>query len=193
MTICLRYTTCAGWENGIRADCPPSNLCGLFAMNSLCWDTSVFLAWLNEEPNAPLGDIDLLVQRIERVEATLIVPVTIYMEILHAKHKPEQIAAFEEFLRRSNVIKVETTFPIAQKVQEIRSRAIAASRSIKTPDATIIATAIVHKADVLHTLDDRTIALSGSPIVDGLHITLPRDPSGQLALTETPPRKPKVN
>lgn len=66
------------------------------------------------------------------------------------------------------MIAADTTVPIAQKASRIRSRGEEEGRKIKTPDATIMATAILYEADVLHSLDPRLLNLSGKSIVDGL-------------------------
>lgn len=152
-----------------------------------CWDTSVFLGWLNKEPSAPLADIEAVLGEIYANRSTLIVSVVTYTEILSAKHNKQQRDAWEGFLKRSNVLRVDVTFPIAQKAEEVRSRAILAStkseqRRIKTPDAQIIATGIVQQADVLHSLEPKHLNLDGSPIVDGLRITLPCLATGQKTL-----------
>jgi predicted nucleic acid-binding protein len=159
-----------------------------FVMSSktnYAWDTSVIIAWLCEEPSAPLGDMGLVVDEIDGDRANLIFSVTTFAEILESKHTPEQIDKLNRFLRRSNVIRVDITFPIAQKASQIRNAGLQEGRKIKTPDATVLATAILHKADVLHSLDPHHLNLDGSPIVDGLRITLPRPLSGQRALPGT--------
>jgi predicted nucleic acid-binding protein len=150
--------------------------------NAYCWDTSVFLAWINQEENAPLGDIDIVLNKVYSKEISLIVSVTTYTEILRAKHTREQLETFDRFLSRSNVFRADATFPIAQKAEEIRSRALAENRKIKTPDATIISTAICYSAAALFTLEPSHHNLSGRSIVDGLIISLPCDPNGQRAL-----------
>ena len=76
------------------------------------------------------------------------------------------------------------TFPIAQKAEEIRSRALTTGpksqrRNIRTPDAQIIATAFIQQADVLHSLEPKHHNLSGSSIVDGLKIMPPCLATGQ--------------
>jgi len=152
-----------------------------------CWDTSVFLAWLNQEESAPLADIEMVLDQIYMLKATLVVAVTTYTEILRAKHSQKQLEEFDKFLLRSNVIKVDTTFQIAQKAERIRSAAFerpkrGQKRNIKTPDATIISTAIIYGVDVLHSMEPRHHSLSESDIVDGLRIELPQDSSGQRAL-----------
>ncbi len=154
-------------------------------MISYCWDTSVFLAWLKAEISAPLADIELVVGEIESRAASLIVSVTTCTEILETKHTPDQWNAFNLFLKRSNVILANTTLPIAQLASSIRSRGAAENRNIKTPDAQILATAILYKADALHSLDLHHISLNGSAVVDGLRITPPLPLGGQHGLLST--------
>jgi predicted nucleic acid-binding protein len=152
-----------------------------------CWDTTVFLAWLNEEASAPLADIDLVAKEIDAGEAILVVPVTIASEVLDSKLNGDQRAKLTAFLKRSNVINADTTLAIAQKAGEIRSAGLAMKpqRKIKTPDATIIATAMLYKCDALHSLDDRgngPLKLNGLPIVGGLKICKPVATGGQRGL-----------
>jgi predicted nucleic acid-binding protein len=149
------------------------------------WDTSVILAWLNDEPSAPLADVGLVIDEIDGDKANLILSVTTFTEILESKYTAEQLDKLNRFLLRSNVIKVDTTFHIAQKASQIRNAGLAVGRKIKTPDATVLATAILFKANVLHSLDEHHLNLNGSPIVDGLCITLPQLLGGQRALPGT--------
>lgn len=136
---------------------------------------------------SPLKEIDYLVDQVNSKRADLIISVVTYTEMLRAKHTPKQAAAFDDFLKRSNINRVDVSFPIAQKAEQIRSKAITMfakhqQRSIKTPDAQIIATAIVHEADVFHSLEPMHHNLSGHAVVDGLSITTPKDISGQMSL-----------
>jgi len=146
------------------------------------WDTSVFIAWIAEEQDKPLADIQVVVEEINFGKAVLIVPVTVYTEILRTKYTQEQLDKFDGFLKRSNVIRVDTTFPIAQKASRIRGMGEAENRKIKTPDAIIMATAILYKADVLHSFDPDQLNLHESIIVDGLRITRPISLTGQRGL-----------
>jgi predicted nucleic acid-binding protein len=143
-----------------------------------CWDTTVFLAWLNKEASAPQSDIEAILNEVYANRSTLILSVVTYTEILTAKHSRRQRDAWESFLKRSSVLRVDVTFPIAQKAEEIRSRALTMGpkgeqRKIRTPDAQIIATAIVQQADFFHSLEPKHHSLSGSPIVDGIRISPP--------------------
>lgn len=146
------------------------------------WDSGVFIAWLCEEATAPLGDIDLVVREIDGDRANLILSVMTYSEILESKHDKEQLEKLDLFLQRSNVVKVDTTIPIARKAGRIRDIGLHEGRKIRTPDATILAVAILHKAHVLHTLDAGILSLNGTNIVDGLAITMPGLKSGDRSL-----------
>lgn len=158
-----------------------------------CWDANVFLAWLGEEASAPLGDIDLVRGEIDKGEANLLVPVLAYSEVLEAKHTPEQMEAFRGFLQRSNVDVANITQAVAEKTQQVRSRALGLKQKVKlrTPDATYIAVAILFKADVLHTLEATQLPkLSGTDVVEGLKITLPRPLRGTTSLLNPSPTAP---
>lgn len=166
----------------------PWILYGHCVMSNYAWDTSVLIAWFCEEPGAPLDDIGLVVDEIdkEKSPAVLIISVVTFTEILETKHTAEQLDKLSQFLRRSNVLKAETTFKVAKKAGEIRDAALAQGRKIKTPDAQILATAILYNADVLHTLDDQLLNLNGRPLVDGLKITLPQLLDGGKSLPFQP-------
>ena len=148
------------------------------------WDTSVFLAWIGQEECYPLDDIALVADEIDASRADLIMSAIVYSEILEAKHSKQQMKQFQMFLKRSNVIVVDVTIGMAQKAAEIRGKAAKAKekRRLKTPDAIVIATALVYGADVLHSFDPHLVNLSGTAIVDGLKITHPHLITGQRAL-----------
>ncbi|MBC8350381.1 MAG: PIN domain-containing protein [Planctomycetes bacterium] len=152
-----------------------------------CWDTTVFLAWLKEEPNAPLADIDLVAREIDDNKAVLVVPVTITSEILDSRLSGEQRAKLSAFLKRSNIINANTTLDIAKKASEIRDAGLAMkpAKKIKTPDATIVATAIIYQCDALHSLDDKgsgPLRMKGMAVIGSLKICKPITASGQRGL-----------
>ena len=129
-----------------------------------------------------LGNMDSIVTEIDYEEANFLLAVTVITEILESKHTKQQMDQFEKFRERPNVITADTTVPIAMKARKIRSDGDSEGRKIKTPDATIMATAIIYKANVLHTMEPKLIALSGLPIVDGLVISEPISLTGQPSI-----------
>ena len=149
-----------------------------------CWDTTTALAWLGEEESAPLADIALVVQEIDANEAILIMPATVYSEILEAEFTPEQLATFEAFLKRSNVHSVDLTPEIARRAAAIRQRGREEKpkRKLKTPDAQILATAIAYGADALHSLDRDLLQLNGHGTAERMTILKPIPMSRQRGL-----------
>jgi predicted nucleic acid-binding protein len=149
-----------------------------------CWDSTVLLAWLQEEATAPLGDIELVVKEIDSKEATLIIPATVYTEILEARLKPGERDKLDAFLKRSNVIAADLTVPIARRAADMRNRGLEEQpkRRIKTPDAHMAATALSLAADVLHTLDSDLLQLHNHPTAENLNICQPRPLFGQKGL-----------
>ena len=147
-----------------------------------CWDTSVFLAWLKDEADAPLDDIALVADVIDDDKADLIIPVAVFSEILEAKHTKRQMRQLKQFSKRSNVLSVDTTIAIAQRASELRSSLLREGRKLRTPDAQIAATAILYDVDMLHSLDPDLLKINGNPAGDGLMIVRPRLLSGQRAL-----------
>jgi predicted nucleic acid-binding protein len=141
------------------------------------WDSTVILAWLAGDSTAPLDDILEIVKEIDGGKANLIVSVNAYSEVLEVKNSKRAMDRFRETLHRSNVIIADVTAAIALKAQQIRDAGLRLKakerRRIKTPDAQHMATAIIYKADVLHSLDNDMLQLNGSDIVDGLKIVKP--------------------
>lgn len=148
------------------------------------WDSSVFIAWLTDDQTAPLTDIGNVIEEVENDRAVLVVSVTAYSEVLAAKHTPEQMVRFRDFLKRSNVTNVDNTIVIAEKAGAIRSAGLGLSpvRKIKTPDATFLATAILYKVDALHALDKPLLNLNGLPLAEGITICKPVLFGGQKTL-----------
>jgi len=144
------------------------------------WDSTVLIAWLLEEASAPLVEMGEVVREIDNGSANLILSVTTFSEILESKFTVAQLDQLEKFLLRTNVVRVDTTFRIAKKAAVIRDAGLPEKRKIRTPDATIMAVAVMYKVDALHTLDRGMLALNGSAIVDGLRITSPHPVSGPL-------------
>jgi predicted nucleic acid-binding protein len=147
-----------------------------------CWDTSVFIAWLKEEPNKPLADIEAVVSEIDGNKAVLVVPVTIFTEMQESKFTKDEWDRFQKTVRRSSVVVADTTPAIARRGSQLRDRVEATGRKLRAADATIIATAIVYRVSALHTFEPKHIALSGTAEVEGLQITQPLPLSGQRGL-----------
>lgn len=147
------------------------------------WDTNVIVAWFKGEEDKPLNDIELVFREIEAKKADLVVSIVTYTEVLAFGEMAQAADNYREFLKRPNVLQVNVDPAVAKKATEIREACkVAGRKCLKMPDATVAATAVLYKANVLHTFDDTLLGLSRTAIVNGLLIEKPKLLTGQRAL-----------
>jgi predicted nucleic acid-binding protein len=118
------------------------------------WDTCLFLAWLKDEER-PTGEMDgvreviaLLRARDVRVMTSVLTSV----EVLAAKIPVGVQHLFTDLMRRVHRQGIDTK--ITQMAHDIRNHyAILGGKTVSTPDAIHLATAILYRADEFHTFD----------------------------------------
>lgn len=115
-----------------------------------CWDSSAILGWFNEEEDKPLDDMALVIDEVCKDEAVLLLSVTVYCEVLCVGKGTNGAKKFRSFLDRSTVEMVNVTPPIASLTAKLREKEIEQGRKLRTPDAQILATAMLYQASVLH-------------------------------------------
>lgn len=145
------------------------------------WDSSTLIAWLKgERPHA--ANIDLIEKEISSAQANLVVSSLIDFEISEARHTPEQITRVRSFLKRSNIARIDAGGPVTELAAKIRDGLVKEDKTLRRADAIILATAILYRADVLHSTDEHHLRLNGSPLVHGLLIETPSPFNRQRAL-----------
>ena len=164
------------------------------------WDASLFLAWLTNEPReaAVMEGIAEVARDVNDNKAVLITSVITLTEVLEARLSDEARQKFRDLFKRRNVKQINVDQRIAQLAQEIRQHYSQQNPSVRieTPDSIHLATAILYKADELHTTDGSgkrkrpsdLISLSGN--VTGrypLQIVLPRSKQVGLFPGQIPP------
>ncbi|HMO36327.1 MAG TPA: PIN domain-containing protein [Gemmatales bacterium] len=140
------------------------------------WDTSVFMGVLNRQTDLPVEEIQQISNEIAEKKVILLVPAIIHAEILLAQYTPEVIEKLYAFLDRENVEKVDLDEDICKLAAKIRSLMIPhrRKRDYGIWDALVLATAIIHQAVVVHSLDkDDMVKYSESELVLGQKITRP--------------------
>jgi predicted nucleic acid-binding protein len=132
---------------------------------------------LKREADKSLGDIIAVAQEIESREADFVVSTIVIAEMLDVIDDSGLAAAFNGFLQRPNVVVFNVDAQVARLTAELRAEwrrtSTAEHRNIKTPDAIVLATAILGGADVLHTFEPKLLRFSGTPLVSNLAITSP--------------------
>ena len=158
------------------------------------WDTCLFLAWLKDEER-PTGEMDGVRELIElsrRREVRLMTSALTLVEVLSSKIPIGFDNLFNNLLKRINRVSVD--IKVAGVAHDIRNfyaarQAEFGNKTLSTPDAIHLATAILYRADEFHTFDDKgssknlgLIPLSGNVAGNRLTICKPVATRPQLDL-----------
>ena len=153
----------------------------------ICWDSCVFLAWFKKEGDKPLDAIQEILTAISNDKLILLVSAVCCTEVLNESGKTDARTQFNGFVKRRSVQMVDVDWRIANLAADIREWTKAEcdakrlAKSVRAPDALIIATAVTYHADQLHTFDPDMLAISAQPIIKGLPILRPDStPPGHL-------------
>lgn len=146
------------------------------------WDTCLFLAWLKDEPRSS-GEMDgvrEVIERSKRRDCRLMTSVLTTVEILQAKIPAGVDTLLSGLVKRMLRVGVDTK--VAQLAHDIRNQYAKEGRSLKTPDAIHLASAILHRADEFHTFDEKLVAMSGNVAGHRIVICKPTARNPQLDL-----------
>ena len=158
------------------------------------WDTCLFLAWINDEQRKT-GEMDgvrEMAARHKRREIKIMTSVVTQVEVLQCKLPAGVDHLFIDFLKR--LIKTSVDSKIAGIAHDIRDfysaqAHVNGGRTLSTPDAIHLATAIFYRADAFHTFDENgsskslgLLPLSGNVAGHKLTICKPEAVAPQLDL-----------
>lgn len=125
------------------------------------WDSSIFIAWLKGE-SRDAGDMEGLtnvVRQIDSGKVSLIVSTLIRVEVLTFNLPDNKAQTFFDFLKRSNVAEAAMDFHISNLAYEIRNfykkQGGEKARTVSTPDAIHLATAIHYNVSEFHTFNGK--------------------------------------
>lgn len=118
------------------------------------WDTCLFLAWLKDEERKT-GEMDgvrEIIGRAKRREVKLMTSVLTSVEVLSAKIPVGLDTLLKDMMRRVNRVGMDNK--IASLAHDLRNHyAASGGKTLSTPDAIHLATAILYRADEFHTFD----------------------------------------
>ena len=123
------------------------------------WDACVYLAWLRDEQayKSSLPSMKEII-RLNKERSNMIITSTItIIEVLESKLTADQEKAFRECFKSPKHALYDVDPPIADRARELRDyyvRHPIGKRSLSTPDAIHLATALIHGADTFHTFDN---------------------------------------
>lgn len=158
------------------------------------WDACLFIAWLKDEERK-IGEMDgvrEVIERAKRREIKLITSVITIVEVLSDSIPTGMDTLFKGAMKRINQISVDIR--VAGLAHDIRNDYVKrGGKTISTPDAIHLATAILYRANEFHTFDADgsrkslgLLQLSGNVAGNELVICKPQATRPQLDL-----RKPK--
>ncbi|CAJ2376631.1 MAG: PIN domain-containing protein [Gammaproteobacteria bacterium] len=144
----------------------------------ICLDTCILIDWArdrNGKNSEKTRAMESMLESAQSGACRLCASTLVYPEILESKMSVAEMKKFHKFIGESEKMKIiPVDTGIAKKAQEIRSRypkKTKKEKTIETPDAVHLATAIALEAKVFHTDDRKLLALDGKDFVDGLRIT----------------------
>ncbi len=162
------------------------------------WDTCLFLAWLNDE-SRKAGEMDgvrEVISRHKKREVRLITSVLTRVEVLQGRIPVGVGSSFTDLLKRMTQMGLDTK--IAGLAHDLRDHysvnaAAHGGKTLSTPDAIHLATALHYRVDEFHTFDNDgsskhlgLLPLSGNVGGHKLTICKPESKNPQLDL-----RKPE--
>ncbi len=139
----------------------------------ICWDANVLIYFLKGEFLGNKQYIMDVVNYVEENKYILGFSTLTYVEVLECTMSNETIQKFEKFMKNREKVSIYVVdIVIAKKAQQIRNVIKEnIGKTISTPDAIHVATAIVNEAETFHTFDDDLLHLSEKQEVEGLSIT----------------------
>lgn len=158
------------------------------------WDTCLFIAWIKDE-NRKSGEMDgvwEMVEKAKRREVRLMTSALTSVEVLACKLPVGLDTLFREFMKRITRVNVDTK--VSMLAHDIRDYYASrpqefGNRTVSTPDAIHLATAILYRAEEFHTFDDKgskkslgLILLSDNVGGHRLKICVPETKNPQLDL-----------
>jgi len=122
----------------------------------------MFLAWLKDEErkSGEMDGVREVIERSKRRDCRIMTSVLTTVEVLQSKIPAGVDTMFGGLMRRITRVGIDTK--IAQLAHDVRNEFAKGGRSLKTPDAIHLATAILHRADEFHTFDEPLLGMSGN-------------------------------
>lgn len=159
------------------------------------WDACVFFAWVKDEqrPENEMQGVREHIELLKKNEIRIFTSALTLCEVRSGRLSDQQMDIFERVLQRRNLGLVDVDRRIARRAAELKNyygarRGDFGDKTLSTPDAIHLATAIIYSADAFHTFDgsNRKKTLGLLPLdanVGGYPLRICRPPPGpQLPL-----------
>ena len=143
-----------------------------------CWDSSVLIEWLQGEQGGNVNqkkfrEVEQVVSALEGKKVQLIMSAIVYPECFGPDLSTREPDRLDVFFQNTEIEIAPVNIIIAKKAQKIRARYSSGGKSLKTPDAIHLATAISYNVQAFHTYDGKLLKLDGEDEIDGLKVSKP--------------------
>jgi predicted nucleic acid-binding protein len=123
------------------------------------WDACVYLAWLRDEAayKAELPMMAEIIRENSVRENTIITSTVTLIEVLSTKLTGDQEKTFRDCFKNPKHVLYDVDPAVAFRARELREYYVThkiKNRSLSTPDAIHLATALIHGASSFHTFDN---------------------------------------
>lgn len=153
-------------------------------LHKFCWDATVFIAILTGEQRSAddMAGLAEVIELADQGRAIIVTSALIHSEAIGRPEYPNVADALRKLFQRPNFIHMDLNPELSRMAGRIREQVFDSGLSLKTEDASYIATAIAYRADALHSFDRDHLRLSGHPAVGGLVICKPKGQQTLLGL-----------
>lgn len=167
------------------------------------WDTCLFLAWIKDEErkSGEMDGVREIIERFKKREVKIVTSVLTSVEVLSSKLPVGMDTLFNGLMKR--IYRLGMDSKVASLAHDIRDyymvrTAEFGNKTLSTPDAVHLATAILYRVDEFHTFDNDgsakslgLIPLSGNVGGNRLTICKPKAKFPELDLRKPPAKAPK--
>ena len=126
----------------------------------LCFDSTVWNALLNNEPNKDVDAIRSWMQFIVDGKAELLVPTIVVSEV-YANPDQEVLLQFERLLMRSSIVNIDISQSIGKRSGLLRRKVLNDGKKLKAFDSLIIASAEHYSAKKIFSYDADFLRCNG--------------------------------
>ncbi|MGH8003742.1 MAG: type II toxin-antitoxin system VapC family toxin [Limisphaerales bacterium] len=148
------------------------------------WDSCIFIAWIKDEKRSP-GEMEGLAQIVNEVDdekAVLMTSTISLVEVLAGDLTEEQKERYESSLKKPTIVSITPDARISAEAGRIRDFYRKKGWSVSLEDAIHLVSALLWKADELHTFDEKLLRFNGDVMGRALRVCKPQSLQGALDL-----------
>lgn len=148
------------------------------------WDSCIFIAWIKDEKR-PAGEMQGLAEIVREIDAGKVILMTSTIslgEVLAGDLTEEQRERYESSLKKPTIVSITPDARISAEAGRIREFYRKKGWSVGLEDAIHLASALLWKADELHTFDEKLLRFNGNIMGRAIRVCKPQGRQASLDL-----------